>query len=287
MIRQLKRPIIKKKAVLKKKITYWRPLTLSRHPTHSPLRIQLARHRFPSCVRLGSTTQVNNTKYVVQINSIQGVMNSASKLRMKQCFNTGSVRHADWIGSTNNRTNILNWANTTGYPIVSKSLGGSRGVGNEKHDNQTSLGRFLDTHNGHLYIFEKFIKYTREYRLHISKNGCFYTCRKLLKNDAPEGTWQRHDDVCSWALENNPSFKKPNNWNAIVQDCINAQRALGLDICGFDVMVQGATRDGRERNNPDWIICESCSAPSFGTITTQKYITELNKLIEDRYNGRN
>ena len=44
---------------------------------------------------------------------------------------------------------------------------------------------------------------TREYRLHVTKFGCFYTCRKLVKNDAPEDTWQKHDDVCNWVFEEN------------------------------------------------------------------------------------
>ncbi len=126
---------------------------------------------------------------------------------------------------------------------------------------------------------------TREYRLHITKFGCFYTCRKLVRSDAPEDTWQKHDDVCNWVLEENPSFKKPKNWDAIVADCIKAKDALGLDICAFDVGVQGA-KDGVERENPEWIIFESCSAASFGEITSKKYIEILPKLLIDKYNNK-
>ena len=126
---------------------------------------------------------------------------------------------------------------------------------------------------------------TREYRLHVTKFGCFYTCRKLVRSDAPEGTWQKHDDVCNWVLEKNPSFKKPKNWDAIVADCIKAKDALGLDICAFDVGVQGA-KDGVERENPEWVIFESCSAPSFGAVTGQKYIEILPKLLIDKYNNK-
>ena len=75
---------------------------------------------------------------------------------------------------------------------------------------------------------------------------------KHLKNDAPEGTWQLHDSVCSWAIETNPSFKRPKNWNLIVEDCVRAKNALGLDICCFDVMVQGSKK-GVERENLEWI----------------------------------
>jgi hypothetical protein len=86
-------------------------------------------------------------------------------------------------------------------------------------------------------------------------------------------------------LEENPSFKKPKNWDAIVADCIKAKDALGLDICAFDVGVQGA-KDGVERENPEWIIFESCSAPSFGEITGKKYIEILPKLLIDKYNNK-
>jgi hypothetical protein len=214
---------------------------------------------------------------------------------MKRCFTRASVKTARWFvkyDSIGGRGWIekgiaLGEADRSisdlPFPIIAKSHFGSRGVGNTKLDNQQALEVWMRNRDLSSYIFEQFVGYTREYRLHISKNGCFYACRKLLRNDAPEGTWQRHDDVVTWALESNPSFKKPNNWNLIVEDCIRAQQALGLDICAFDVMVQGS-KEGRERNNPEWIIVESASAPSFGDITTQKYIEEIPKLIKDKAN---
>jgi len=286
-----KKVAVKKAAV--KKITFFKPLVLSRHPSHDLLRTSLARHRFHSVVRLGSETIPERNNERVQINTPQAVRNSANKLLMKQCFTRAGVKTAQWFTKSNDWNSLFNESNSglystidqLPYPIIAKSLHGSRGEGNFKLDNQAALEAWMRDKNLSGYIFEKFMTYSREYRLHVTKDGCFYTCRKLLRNDAPANTWQRHDDVCSWALETNPSFKKPNNWDAIVQDCINAQRALGLDICAFDVMVQGS-REGRERTNPEWIICESCSAPSFGEITGQKYIQEINRLIVDKYNNR-
>lgn len=276
-----KKVAVKKAAV--KKFTMIRPLVLSRHPSHDILRTSLKRNPFRAAIRLGSETIPERNNERIQINTPQAVRNSASKLLMKQCFDRAAVKHSQWITGVNiGRTAILEWADRVGYPIVAKSHFGSRGVGNTKIDNRKTLERFGNL-SGH--IFEKFIPYSREYRLHVTQDGCFYTCRKLVRSDAPADTWQRHDDVCVWILEENPSFKKPNNWNAIVQDCINAQRALGLDICAFDVMVQGS-REGRERTNPDWIICESCSAPSFGEITGQKYTQEINRLLIEKYNNR-
>ena len=84
-------------------------------------------------------------------------------------------------------------------------------LSNTKINNQEELEAWLLGKNLNNYIFEQFCKMTREYRLHVTKFGCFYTCRKLVKSDAPEDTWQKHDDVCNWVLEENPSFKKPKN----------------------------------------------------------------------------
>lgn len=281
MITKKKKSSLKPTVVAKKPITFFRPLVLTRHPSHDPLRKQLPRLKGRSIVRLGSTTVKNDGLNRTEINSVQGVKNSASKLLMKQCFTRAGVKTPLWKNGTS--TEILAWADQVGYPIVSKSHHGSRGVGNRKHEDKASLTAFI-RNNPTGYIYEKFQPLGREYRLHISKFGCFYACRKLLKNDAPENSWQMHDDCVTWALENNPSFKKPANWNAIVEDCIRAQKALGLDICAFDVMVSVPKKD---TGNSEWLIVESASAPSFGNITLEKYLVEIPKLINDKKNGSN
>lgn len=273
-----------------KKYKLFRPLILSRHPSHSILRTKnqtLPLLPFRSVIRLGSSTESDGR---LEINTVEAVKNSASKLLMKQKFTEAGVKTANWF--TANIGNFYTRDTFGGididalpFPLVAKSHFGSRGIGNTKFNTKEELEAWLPGKNLNNYIFEQFVKMTREYRLHVTKFGCFYTCRKLIKNDAPEGTWQRHDDVCNWVLEENPSFKKPKNWDAIVADCIKAKDALGLDICAFDVGVQGA-KDGVERENPEWIIFESCSAPSFGAVTSQKYIEVLPKLLIDKYNNK-
>ena len=280
-----------------KKYKLFRPLILSRHPSHSILRAKnqtLPLLPFRSVIRLGSSTESDGR---LEINTVEAVKNSASKLLMKQKFTEAGVKTAEWrkgslltLPYTTNEyiafmSEDVDGYNQINYPIVAKSHFGSRGIGNTKFNTKEELEAWLPNKNLSNYIFEQFVKMTREYRLHITKFGCFYTCRKLVKSDAPEDTWQKHDDVCNWVLEENPSFKKPKNWDAIVADCIKAKDALGLDICAFDVGVQGA-KDGIERENPEWVIFESCSAPSFGNITGQKYIEILPKLLIDKYNNK-
>ena len=273
-----------------KKYKLFRPLILSRHPSHSILRAKnqtLPLLPFRSVIRLGSTTVSDGR---LEINTTEAVKNSASKLLMKQKFTEAGVKTAEWY-ETNESHIFVNQdldsfeLKDLKYPIVAKSHFGSRGVGNTKFNTKEELEAWLPNKNLNNYIFEEFVKMTREYRLHVTKFGCFYTCRKLVRSDAPEDTWQKHDDVCNWVLEENPSFKKPKNWDDIVTDCIKAKDALGLDICAFDVGVQGA-KDGLERENPEWIIFESCSAASFGNVTGQKYIEILPKLLIDKYNNK-
>jgi len=153
-------------------------------------------------------------------------------------------------------------------------LFGSRGEGNTLIKDLASFERFIQGKNLSNYIYEKFYSYSREYRLHVSKEGCFYTCRKMLKSDTPEDQkWHRHDTNSVWIMEENPAFDKPVNWDSIVADCVNALEALDLDICGFDVKVQSAKDSkGRTRENPEWFLIESGSACSFGEVTAQKYI---------------
>lgn len=287
---------LKKKKLLKKPLklsarrayTLFRSLIFTRHPSHAPLRTKLPLMPFRSVVRLGSITQ--HTRDRIECNSAAGVKNSASKLLMKRCFSRVGAKTAKWYVFDTNRgfvdsENIAHTSEHIPYPIIAKSLHGSRGVGNFKLDTQGALEQWMHGKTLSNYIFEEFATMSREYRLHVTKEGCFYACRKLLRNDVPDNTWQRHDDNCVWIIESNPSFKKPNNWQAIVDDCIKAQKALGLDICAFDVMVQGS-KGGIERTNPEWIICESCSAPSFGDITAQKYLQEIPKLLKRKYNER-
>lgn len=272
---------------IKKKYTMFRTSIMSRHPSHSRLRRELPLMNFKSVCRLGSTTPSLPGK--IECNSIQGVKNSSSKLLMKQCFTRAGVKTADWwtysnIGFIRNGTEqIVTTNNNLPYPIISKSLFGSRGVGNTKHDTQTQLESWMRGKNFSNFIFEKFVSnMNREYRVHVSGNSCFYACRKLLKNDAPVNSWQKHADICTFVVEENPAFKKPANWNAIIADCVRAKDALGLDICAFDLMIQGSSA-GEERTNPEWIVVESCSAPSLQLVGISKYLIEIPKVLRRKY----
>src|ERR1700751_1356280 len=273
--------IVKKKTNFGNKvITRYKVQLRSRHPSTSFLRKNLGLLPFRSLYRHGSTTLITDGLSRVELNSIESIKISGNKARMKEKFIQAGVKCAKQY----EYTHIGGLNSAIEYPIVAKSLHGSRGDGNTLIKSQEELRNWMRGKTLSNYIFEKFYNYTREYRLHVSKNGCFYTCRKMIKEETPkDDRWRRHDDNCVWILEENPSFDKPSNWNAIVADCVKALRAVGLDIGAIDLKCQ-STKDskGRIRENPEWIVLETNSAPSMGEITQQKYLVEIPKLLKEK-----
>lgn len=263
----------------------------SRHGSHDAIRGKVP-SSVRALIRFGSSTPVQRVfgkdKKVVEINTVESVKCSANKLLMKRAFQKMNVKSADWWTSSD--ANKTNFADGSGkntnisalpYPIVAKHIYGSRGTGNYLLHTQTELTNFLKGKDLPRYIFEKFYDYSREYRLHVSANGCFYTCRKMLKSDAPkEKRWFRNDSNSVWIMEDNTSFDKPSNWKAVEAECVKALKAVGLDVGAIDLRIQSAkTKEGKRRDNPDFIVIETNSAPSFGEVTTKKYIEELPKII--------
>jgi len=287
--------------MIKKKLT--RSVIFSRHPTHSILRRKnrtLPLLPFRSLVRLGSTTDmpdtVSNGGKRIECNTIKAVKNSANKLLMKRCFANDNVKTADWwIVDNHNNLKFHKYGeqdddqqfaiNNDTYPIVAKHIFGSRNNGNTLIKSIEELNKWLIGKTLNNYIFEKFYNYNREYRLHVTEDGCFYTCRKMLKSDTPEDQrWYRNDKNSSWIIEQNPDFDKPVNWDIIVEESIKALKATGLDIGAVDLRIQSSKDNkGIIRENPDFIIVEINSAPSFGEITSQKYIEEIPKLLRRKY----
>jgi len=256
----------------------------TRHPSHSILRKNPLLRTFGKKIllRLGSTTAINGVRpYDLEINSVEGIRNSSDKLKMKKCFETAKVAQCYWFTLRPNGTfwkkGIDGEENTSSeemhFPIIAKGRFGSRGRANTKIDNLEELTAWLKKPNLTLsnYIFELYFNGSREYRLHVSKNGCFYTNRKLRNNDSEE-RWFFNNLNCAWMLETNPTFNKPPTWDQIVADCVEALDAIGLDLGAFDVRTDKAG---------DWRIIEVNSAPSFGEITSTKYIEELNKIIQE------
>jgi len=254
----------------------------SRHPSVEPLRRAILTP-IKILYRHGSTTQLKDGRFDVEINSTQAIRVSASKRLMKEAFAAKQVKTAVWWPSyaDMDRGEIP-------FPIVAKNIFGSRGMGNYLLKTRADLDRWMVGKNMDNYIFEKFYNYNREYRLHVTKDGCFYTCRKMLKEGTPEGSrWYRNDSNSVWILETNPNFCKPRNWKAIEAECVKALLATGLDVGACDVRVQSSTTTkGKERETEDFIVLEINSAPSMGDLTIVKYANELPKIASSKYDSK-
>lgn len=278
---------IKRSQVKKPTSFYLR--VLSRHPSTSGLRNKLLISKFKAVYRHGSTTSGD---FEYEINSVDSVKNSADKLLMKQCFDKAEVRHAPWfhlknigaVSDWNEFINKLEFGKDKNSFLIIKNRWGSRGTGNYVIKTQEELGKFLKEKSKSLsnYIVEEYKNYSVEYRIHATENEYFYACRKVLKKDTPkEQRYQRHDDNCSWLIETNKDFNKPSNWDEIVNDCKKAVTAMGADILAFDVKCT-SIKDSKDKKCR-FILIESCSAPSFGEITLQKYTEILPKIIKSKY----
>lgn len=285
--------------VLKQYKEIYRPMIRSRHPSHASFRTQLRKLPFRSVVRFGSLTELEDpaTKNGsrIELNSKEAIKNSSSKLLMKQKFTEIGVKTAEWFIGVEGVSALINIHedlidyNDLTYPIIAKSHYGSKGKGNtmlktQKEFNNWITGKILSN-----YIFEKYYNYNKEYRLHVTKDGCFYTCRKMLRQEFREhpNSWQRHDDNCVWILEENESFDKPDNWSEIVEHCVKALKSCGLDFGACDLRVQNnKDNEGNRRDNPDFIVVEINSAPSMGTVTLEKYKEILPQLLIQKYNDK-
>lgn len=283
----------------------FKPMILSRHPSHNIFRRRyknLPLLPVRSVIRFGSTTDVSdsvsNGGSRVEVNTIQSIRNASNKLLMKQKFTEAGVKTADWWVVTKSVHDVFTFLKSDNdsnrfkledlpYPIVAKRIYGSRGQGNTLIKTKEELHNWMQGRTLSNYIFEKFVNYALEYRLHVTKEGCFYTCRKALKKDCPEDQkWRRHDDTCVWFLEENPEFKKPNSWDDIVSDCVKALKEIGADVLSFDVKVQSdVKKDGSPREYQKYILIECNSASSMGTyegapsICAEKYLKILPKII--------
>jgi D-alanine-D-alanine ligase-like ATP-grasp enzyme len=168
---------------------------------------------------------------------------------------------------------------------LAKKIYGFKSKGMIKLNSQEELEEFIKNTNLYGYYIEQFHNYFREYRLHVTKDVCFYGLRKMIKEDTPEDKrWFRNDSNCIWILEENPSFDKPVNWDKIEKDCVKALEAVELDIGCFDVKVQSSTTpNGEKRLEPLYILIEVNSAPSMGEITIKKYKKAIPKLLMKKY----
>lgn len=293
--RKKKRAIFKK-APAKRKLTKFRPQIKTRHPSHTPLRAEMSLLPFRTVVRLGSTTimkdEISKGGSRIDCNPVQGVRNSADKRETKRIFTKENIPTPNWYTiinkttfsekeSSSSRINIADMP----YPVVVKARFGSRGRGNYLINSREEMANLLSS-NKELsrYIVEEYCKYSREYRIHSTKNNTFYVLRKMLREDVPKADrWIRNDSTCVWILDTNSSFDTPVNWKEITDMCTKAINTVGLDLGAVDVKVQSASTKKGRRKRCEFSILETNSAPSFGDLTLNHYKREIKNILINKY----
>jgi glutathione synthase/RimK-type ligase-like ATP-grasp enzyme len=253
----------------------------TRNHTASPLRNTIPSNGHPVIFRMGTQTPTQevfpeeNPSVVFEINTARACVISSDKLMMKRAFVLNDVKTADFMLLTD----FLGGSEheiTLRYPLIIKHRHSSKGKGIYLIQNEDEINSFVEKHKNHKdYIIENYHKLSKEYRLHVTNDGCFYACRKMLKNDATD-RWHRHDSNSVWIIQENPLFDKPSNWDEIVEHSTKALNAVGLDIGAVDVKCTSS-----KNKKQDFIILEINSAPAFGEITTQKYINEIKNIIKN------
>lgn len=244
----------------------------SRNTTCAPLREIMVPKT--TILRLGSTTpteRITKDSNPVEINTAEACYTSGNKILMRKVFLEHDIPIAEGI-CTKNQDELLEFVRKY-KTVICKHIHSSKGKGIYLLSGEDEVKEWLENHCIDNYVFEKYYTYSREYRLHVTKDGCFYACRKMLKRDA-KVRWHRHNINSVWITESNPLFNKPSNWDSIVESCVKALKAIGLDIAAFDVKVQND-----RHKEPKYIILESNSAPSLGKLGLEKYKETLIKII--------
>lgn len=252
--------------------------------TSKPLRKSIITDR-STIIRLGSTTPIEKAfrkpkdpKDIIEINTVEAINNSRSKLLMKTCFSNGKVPQAEWWRDKG----FLCTRDDIKFPLVVKRVFGFQGRGMELINNLKELDAWLSNHsdwdiNG--WYFEKFYNYAREYRLHVSKtNGVFLSWRKLRTNEATN-RWFFNSTNSNWVSEDNELFDKPKCWDKMKKAALDALICTKLDIGAVDIRVQSNNQE-----DPKFIVCEINSAPALGEVGINKYKEELEKLIKSKIN---
>lgn len=221
-------------------------------------------------LRLGSTTPLVSKYKYLEINTTEGIRISANKISMKKAFDKARIHHSEWISSSN-KQEIIKFFNLHKI-LIAKHRHSSKGNDIYYIDTLESLNDLMSKVNIADFVFEKYYFFPNEYRVHVDVNhGCFYACKKVLKEDA-EVQWHKHADNSIFVLMTKDHIL-PECWEDVIHDCTQALREMHLTIACFDVLC----------SNNGFIIVESNTAPSLATYGLTYYSNHLRKWYDSKF----
>jgi len=256
----------------------------STHESYDYVKNQFKSSR-KGCIRFGSCTPY---KCDFEINPIKAIETCVDKKLTKEAFDKAGVQHSEWRWS-DNPEKLTTMVAEMDFPIIAKRRTSSQSLGVYKLDDFNAFEKFIEEHNCEAYIFEEYLGYAKEVRIYISKDfGYIAGLRKMRVRAKDDGDWKPNDKNSIWIHEvhidnyrkKNEAFEHPDNWLDIIEDCQKAIKVIGMDICCFDIKLQGNTNAyDKHRKNPKWALLEANSAGWMSGYLKQKYLEILPKII--------
>lgn len=238
-----------------------RPRIWSSHESHRPIVLEPTTQQI--VVNFGNSKPDESLSGSVVINPVEAVALNRDKVNMK------SIIHRLKLTSAMYSTDF---SKATVFPIVVKRFDHSGGGGMRKITDMKALKAFLaDTDMKGMY-WERFIPFTREFRVHVSRHvGEIFATEKVFRKG--QSGWVRNLKTCEYE----PDFKKGNRreWKNMVRECKKYLNDIKLDIGGFDIGYR----------NKKYYIIECNSACGMKKETRAAYTNELNRICKSIDNG--
>lgn len=205
-------------------------------------------------IRLGGTMPYDN--YKIQINSRQSVLDSVDKLKQKQLLLAANLP-------------TLPMLREPVFPCVIKAIIRSGGTSVFVLNNINEFNSIAPTMEGG-YILEPLFNSTGEYRLHCTQKKVFFSVKKHKRN--PQDIIINRDNHY-----NKMEFLKPRLWRQMQEACIEAMKALKLDIGCFDVLYD-SSNDAEHK----FTISEANTNPELLLNTYNAYLSQLIELVNEK-----
>ena len=161
------------------------------------------------------------------------------------------------------RSTALKWA-SEGIPVVCRTL-------LESHSGKGIVIANSPEEVVDAPLYTKYIKKTREVRVHVFNGTIIHVQEKKRNKDVP-------DEEVNWQVRNkqngfNYTFRniKPIAREAL-RDAIMAPKRLGLDFCAVDMIYN--------KKEDKWYILELNTAPGLFGTTLDKYVNAIKRMIQ-------
>lgn len=201
-------------------------------------------------IRWGSTEEFPNTRYKVELNSLEAVRNAVNKLKMLQLLSAAEVPTLDFGTEL---VTVNDFLDENGSQYIRNKLG---------------VVRYANDFNpaSDMYYSKPIVDKRREYRVHVFNGKILGIYEKVPMGEERPKLFK--SDTCNFKRRD-PELCLLNKENQEV--CIKSVQALGLLFGGVDCI--------RDKNG-NIFICEVNSSPSLNTLNVDRWSEEILNYVE-------